>query len=163
MCKKYLALFPSDFFFCNSPSSSSKTLKTQMTDLLLLFHKNVGPFFPQSFFLLIVYVVLLIFFQAHWRFLLLSPISVQSVHWFFCFGYFFSSKISFCFFFISSNSLLRLQSFHILILLALISWNLIISALKSMIIQIAESSRCWYLFVFFLMSCWDCPSSLCDK
>lgn len=119
-----------------------------MTDLLLLFHKNVGPFFPQSFFLLIVYVVLLIFFQAHWRFLLLSPISVQSVHWFFCFGYFFSSKISFCFFFIYSNSLLRLQSFHILILLALISWNLIISALKSMIIQIAESSRCWYVCLF---------------
>lgn len=50
--------------------------------------------------------------------------------------------------FLCLQILLRLQSFHILILLALIAWNVIISALKSVIIQIAESSQCWYLLSF---------------
>lgn len=114
-------LFFLQIFFYNTLPSSSKTLKTQMSDILLLSHRNVGPvFFPSLFFLL--------FYWSSFKFTdsflcYLHFLYSQSNKFFVLDIIFFSSKISSCFFFISSNSLLRLQSFHVLILLALTSWN----------------------------------------
>lgn len=43
-------LFFLQIFFYNTLPSSSKTLKTQMSDILLLSHRNVGPVFSPVFF-----------------------------------------------------------------------------------------------------------------
>lgn len=153
----------SSFFSSSFPSLPSLSPRTWMLDLLLQPHRTLRfcPFFFQ--------------FSPCWSGWIIStvlPLSsaiLLSVHstvllnlsfeevFFFSIIMLSSSKISICFFIISSISLLKLSTFLFLSNIFIITCWSILQLLFSLCqrISTSPSSQCWRLLIVFLHSIWD--------